>query len=374
MIESILASFSSASEVVDPSSPVGVRDFFTEENELPVRVFYPSMSTDFSRKANAGWFVRGLAYFIDGYLHFLFPNLRKYAVFRWLASFTAYVVSFFLPLARADLPMCKLDVPPKESDEKYPLIVFSHGLTGSGEEQALLFTYWAQQGFVVAYVHHCDGSSCMVPRPKLNSHLLYEHPDMLNYDKTFRPRKVRQRQEELHEMKNFILKGKGFDSDLRNVIDDSKVFASGFSFGAATASLEVVTHPSEYTACILLDGWFHIDVGEGFDFPKEVHDAGISIPTLFVGSAQFADMPGISKATANLSHDKSAAHILTKSKHQNFVDVGFWLPAWLLRKVGAVGECDFYATYTELLMITRNFLISQVHRDENSNMNLSYID
>jgi hypothetical protein len=88
--------------------------------------------------------------------------------------------------------------------------------------------------------------------------------------------------------------------------------------------------------------------------------AGISIPTLFVGSAQFAAMPGLASATAKLAHAKSTAHVLANSRHQNFCDVGFWLPIWLLRKTGAVGECDFDATYAELLMLTKDFLHSHL--------------
>jgi hypothetical protein len=218
---------------------------------------------------------------------------------------------------------------------------------------------------------------------------------------------VRQRQTELHEMKQFILHDPSFSPMLQALIDPSQVFAAGFSYGAATASLEVVTHPKDYAACILLDGWFHIEVGEGFDFPKEVHDTGtqqyvmsrlfctsivcvwfswdlliafpfeigISIPTLFIGSSQFADRPGLAKATENLAayhHCKSTSHVLANSKHQNFVDVGFWLPPWLLRKVGAIGACDFDATYVELLMLTKEFLGSQLKSSIKKEWVLSY--
>jgi hypothetical protein len=81
---------------------------------------------------------------------------------------------------------------------------------------------------------------------------------------------VRQRQSELHELKEFLV----HTSPWREAVDRTQVFAAGFSYGAATASLEVVTHPRDYLGCLLLDGWFHIDVGDGFDFPQESHDIG----------------------------------------------------------------------------------------------------
>ena len=156
-----------------------------------------------------------------------------------------------------------------------------------------MFAYWAQLGYIVAAIHHCDGSSSKVPRPHLNDHLLYEHPDMQNYDKDFRPRQglfnmhncsaqldfpkcfvlctvVSHRQKELHEMKEYMLK----ESPFHDVIDSSQIVAAGFSYGAATASLEVVRNPHDYKGCILLDGWFHIEVGDGFNFPQESHEKG----------------------------------------------------------------------------------------------------
>lgn len=361
MMGAISAYFSRTSQVLDSSKYVGVLDCHTPDSSLPVRVFYPACDkSDHSVKKSVSWFVYSLAYFIDGYVHFIFPKMRGNVVYRYLVWLLAFVLSLFMPMASVSLPMCKYDAVLPSDGKKLPLIVFSHGLTGSGEEQAMTFLYWVQQGFIVAAVHHCDGSSCKVPRPHLDSPLLYLHPNMQNYDVDFRPRQVRQRQLELHEVKQYMLCA----SPWKDIIDSSQVCAAGFSYGAATASLEVVTHPLDYAACILLDGWFHIEVGEGMDFPQETHDAGISIPTLFVGSAQFADRPGLAAATANLQHKQSSAHVLAKSKHQNFCDVGFWLPVWLLRRAGAVGECDFDATYASLLLLTKDFLHIHLKKTE----------
>jgi hypothetical protein len=177
------------SKILDPSIHVGVQDFHTSKSHLPFRVFYPACEhSDHSDKPNVGWFVRSLSYFVDGYMHFISPKLRENMVYRWLVTMVASIVSLFMPLAKSDLPMCKYDAEIPRNGKKYPLIVYSHGLTGTGEEQALTFAYWAQQGYVVAAIHHCDGSSCMVPRPQTNNHLLYQHPDMKNYDADFRPR------------------------------------------------------------------------------------------------------------------------------------------------------------------------------------------
>lgn len=185
----MFAAFSRTGEVLDSCKHVGVQDFLTPDNKIPFRVFYPACQhSDNSKKPNVGWFVRSLTYFIDGYMHFLSPKLRINVVFCWLVAFFARIISLFMPLARLPLPMCKYSAEIPTTGRKHPLIVFSHGLTGSGEEQALTFAYWAQQGYVVAAIHHCDGSSCKVPREHQDTHLLYQHPDMQNYDPQFRPR------------------------------------------------------------------------------------------------------------------------------------------------------------------------------------------
>lgn len=151
---SIFSYFSRTSKVLDSSKYVGVMDCHTDDNTLPFRIFYPVCDkSDSSGKRGVGWFVRSLAYFLDGYIHFLFPKMRQSGLYIWLVSVLSVVVSLFMPMANIDLPMCKYDAA-LPSDQKFPLLVFSHGLTGTGEESALTFAYWAQQGFIVG---ECEG-------------------------------------------------------------------------------------------------------------------------------------------------------------------------------------------------------------------------
>lgn len=228
-----------------------------------------------------------------------------------------------------------------------------------------MFSYWAQKGYVIASVHHCDGSSSKVPR-RGDMHLLYEHPDFINYDKDFRPRQVERREAELYEGLQFVLKDSLFSADVRSVIDDTSVIVGGFSYGAATATLSVTKRPNTYTACLLLDGWFYIDLGEGFKFPEPAHAKGLDIPALFIGSEQFANWDGIAKATAELAMSNthsagSITHVLQGSRHQNFTDVGFWLPTSLLSKVRMTGVCDYDEKYHELLNMTLTFFDSRTN-------------
>ena len=181
--------FSGAGRFVDSSHPVGVVDCFTGPNHIPFRVFYPGRE-EHNDKINVGWFVRSFSDFVEGYMHFIFPKGRTSVLLDWLISIVGILLSFLVPMASAVLPVCLHNAPVSANTTnsgEYPLIVYSHGLTGSGEEHALMFASWAQQGYVVACIHHCDGSSSRTPQ-KDGSFVYYEHADMKNYDVTFRPK------------------------------------------------------------------------------------------------------------------------------------------------------------------------------------------
>ena len=239
-----------------------------------------------------------------------------------------------------------------------------------------MFAHWAQRGYVVAVVHHCDGSSNQVPR-RAGNHLLYEHPDMLNYDINYRPNQIERREQELFEMLQFIQSPTDSDTSsdypipaaVRDSIDLSQVFVAGFSYGAATAALSVSKHPTTYRACILLDGWFHIDVpsrGASFAFPAAAHQPGaLRVPALFIGSEQFAMLPLLAGATTKLHSScpaGSALHVLDRSKHQNFTDVGFWIPIGVLKAIGMLGGCDYDDAYRRVLELTNAFLKQHKNR------------
>lgn len=300
---------------------VGVIDSQTK-SMIPFRVFYPSENHDVE---NVGWFVNGFNIFVEGYMHVLIPKLRNNMIVEWIISWIALIVSYMVPMANQSLPFCsKESKPHKMPNKKYSLLVFSHGLTGTGEEHALMFAHWAQRGFVVACIHHCDGSSHSVYKGS-NDRILYHHPpDLSNYDYDFRPNQVIKRESEIHEMLQYILHDKSFSPHVSSIINKDHISIGGFSYGAATASLSVINHPNQYKACILLDGWFYIEVSKGFPFPASVHQQGLHIPSLFIGSEQFAQRPLLSNATKFLADGNrhvrgSTCYVLRGTKHQNFI-------------------------------------------------------
>ena len=87
-----------------------------------------------------------------------------------------------------------------------PMIVFSHGLTGTGEEHATLFAHWARLGFVVSCVLHTDGSSSRSVGPD-GKPMYYQHPPSGapgEYPPNFRPNQIEHREANLSALYNYI--------------------------------------------------------------------------------------------------------------------------------------------------------------------------
>ena len=100
------------------------------------------------------------------------------------------------------IPRCTADAPPlQQTASPLPLVVWSHGLTGTGCEHGLLAATLALSGFVVALPHHSDGSSSLTDLGENKTKLRYIHPDYNNYDKEFRQKQAEYRASEVGEMR-----------------------------------------------------------------------------------------------------------------------------------------------------------------------------
>ena len=152
--------------------------------------------------------------------------------------------------------------------------------------------------------------------------------------------------------------------------------------------------PNRFQCAVFLDGWFHVDYSSkgylynfppeafGEDWPNGVNNGnershvienkeGLTIPSIFINSAQFEGYEKLYAATTTLanninSHNKhdstipeSKLHVIPNTKHQNFCDVGFWLPKVLLRRLGkllALGDADVLEASENILDLTLKFL------------------
>lgn len=353
---------------VGEEEAVGVRYFEGTEKHPPLRIFYPAAVSE-RKPRPVGWFHEGgVGNFISGYIH-LALIISHTCTFRWIVSPVVHILSLFLPLRWIKIPEVSLEAPlalMNGNARRRPVVLFSHGLTGTGQENALLHTCWAKRGFVVVSIHHRDGSSCRVPNSD-GSILWYDKgPPFSNYDPTFRPRQVQQRASEMMDAFRF-LSSVECPKQLRDGVDTNKVIAAGYSFGAATAALAAVQEQERFAGVVLLDGWFYIDVSESagveFEFPEQAFGSGIHKPMLFVNSQAFREMPKLWAATKKLANSSNAPeetemHVVPQTNHQNFTDAIFWLPKALVRKMA--GPAMPVDAYREIVNLTSSFMLKIV--------------
>eukprot|EP00956_Cyclotella_meneghiniana_P035462 scaffold115205_cov57-Cyclotella_meneghiniana.AAC.1 len=426
-----------------PSSP-------SNHERPPIRLFFPAAIDSINNSKRK---VKPARYFVNNRVSYVLQGLAHIALarhttrlYRYIYRPLAWMISLVFParflkiphtalvndyqqpaISYSPLTTAQLDND-KAASAGQSLVVFSHGLTGTGEENALFCTALAKRGYVVACIHHRDGSSSRVPMPD-GTCKFYDHlPSGEDYNPVHRLEQVSYRAREFLYATNWLLgetveplqqpHGSNNNDDdynchpilqqIRPTLDKNKVIASGFSYGSTTCSLAATINPHRYQCAVFLDGWFHVDYsskGYEYNFPPEAFgqdwpdkanignekshlipskEDGLAIPSVFINSLQFANydklygatrtladrinticiqrqrQPGREEGGRRTSIPETKLHVIPNTKHQNFCDVGFWLPKALLRRgVGRqvmLGEADVVEAAKEILNLTVEFL------------------
>ncbi len=429
--------FHSPNQLLVGDAPlVGVLDLppsATNHERPPIRLFFPATSSGHRSRRR----IKQARYFVDNRVSYVLQGFAHIALARHTTKFYRFIlrplmwmISLFFPVRFLKIPDTVL-VDTKEGGDasvryhnnnnnssnepnrkSQRLVMFSHGLTGTGEENAIFCTALAKRGYVVACIHHRDGSSSRVPMPD-GTCKFYDHlPNGDDYDPRYRLEQVSFRAKEFLYATRWLLGeecggggGDEYDShpilqQIRPDLDVNKVIASGFSYGSTTCSLAATMEPKRFRCAVMLDGWFHVDFsskGFEFDFPPDAfgqdwpssnnsdgggkkrnknvnHTDGLTIPSIFINSAQFEGYEKLYASTKKLANNinshnikddtttiipESTLHVIPNTKHQNFCDVGFWLPRFVLNRTGKflnLGKADFFEAQKDILDLTVNFL------------------
>eukprot|EP00301_Raphidiophrys_heterophryoidea_P007386 c12865_g1_i3.p1 GENE.c12865_g1_i3~~c12865_g1_i3.p1 ORF type:complete len:376 (-),score=80.07 c12865_g1_i3:1713-2840(-) len=329
---------------------VGVRSIRVPGSVL-IRVFYPAKR---GTSSPAKWFQHSMHHTTMGHIHALGI---QYATWKYrIVSVILRIISFFLPIYYMDVPFCYNNAEPTSVSSKLPLIMCSHGLTGTGEEHTLLFSNLARNGNVVVCVTHQDGSACRAVVSD-GSHLHYEHPILQGYNRKFRIKQVLQREKEVLLALRFVLHDPLFPSHIRDMIDESIVLTAGFSFGAATAAQVAANNPDKICACVLLDGWFRIDLSvfKGFaphdfeDLPPDAHRIGYPHPTLALTSHAFSVNKILAAGTSQIlrKFPQVEHHLIEGAQHQCFTELFLWFPGWILTRTAKL-PADTNVLFTKI--------------------------
>ena len=314
-------------------------EWFTDENdndvrEIMVQAWYPSENSD-----SIG---------TNSYMDFM--NLRS----KTLAS--AGKIPAFLP---SHLNMISTntrnDVACSDKLEKYPVLIFSHGITGSRHLHQILFEHLASKGYIVfALDHSFDANLTIFPDGKIADYRseITGHPDSV----LIREKQINTRAfdvgfiiDQIREIETGMI-----DSKLSGRLDLDRVALGGHSYGGATAILASHNHDI-VKACVVLDGWIS-------PIPDKVISEGINVPFLFMGRPSWhdSDYPGNYERLADLiTHSSNEKYDLriNQTLHLDYTDIPLMSP--LVKHVMDVGDLKPSTTLSLINDLVLGFL--EVH-------------
>ncbi|XP_064506777.1 platelet-activating factor acetylhydrolase isoform X1 [Pseudopipra pipra] len=244
--------------------------------------------------------------------------------------------------------------------EKYPLLIFSHGLGAFRTIYSAICIEMASQGFIVAAVEHRDESASATYYCKRRSVSESREESTSNMEKEWiyyrklktgeeerclRHKQVQQRAQECIKALNLILKissgeevtnvlHSDFDwNSLKDSVDTSRIAVMGHSFGAATV-IESLSKEIRFRCGIALDVWM-LPVGD------DIYENSVQQPLLFINSEKFQWADNILKIKKLISNDTNKKMITIKgSVHQSFPDFTFVSGGIIARFFKLKGEID----------------------------------
>ena len=321
-------------------------EWFTDENdkdvrEIIVQAWYPSENSD-SIGPNS-------------YMDFM--NLRS----KTLAS--AGKIPAFLP-SHLDMisTNTRNDVNCSNKLDKYPILIFSHGITGSRHLHQILFEHLASKGYVVfAPDHSFDANLTIFPDGKIADYRseITGHPDSVE----IREKQVNTRAldigfiiDQARKIESGII-----DSKLSGKLNLDKVALGGHSYGGATAIL-ASRNNEIIKACVVLDGWIS-------PIPDKVISEGINVPFLFMGRPSWddSDYPGNYERLADLiAHSSNRKYDIriNQTLHLDYTDIPLMSP--LVKHVMDVGDLNPSTTLSLINDLVLGFLeVHLLEKDHN---------
>lgn len=239
----------------------------------------------------------------------------------------------------------------ESENEKYPLVIFSHGAFGFRGSNYSTFMELASNGYVVCSIDHTyqsffskqtDGKTVIVNNDFINDAIAVQngdYDDKKNYELAHEWLKLRT--DDINFVLETILNNKD-NAYVYNLIDTEKIGLSGHSLGGATAA-ELGRMRKDIDAVIVIDGTM---IGEQIDFvdgKSVLNNDAYPVPILniynddhyneaLLNSSNYANM--VASKNAIDSHDV----VFKESGHLNFTDLPLFSP--FLAKMLGTGNID----------------------------------
>lgn len=304
-----------------------------EKPAVLARVFYP---TDKGHAKGSNWLPNNWSYAF-GYGDFLhIPSAAIALIMYPVLTLTRKKASLNAPLAAAR--------------EKYPVILFSHGLGGMRTTYSQLCGNLASRGFIVASIEHADGSAAFTSRLNESVKIPHYHPQKEDLREgedvnagllRVRTKQVTQRRDEIVSLLELLkeINNGNFSSllptsdrnknacvsQLSAKMDLEQLGIAGHSFGGASVIKVLATTSIKFKCAITLDPWMF-----------SVQDCQVkNIPVLNLQSSSFhwtSNMDAMQKMQKNSSfHKDSIFGHIRESSHQDASDLGLLFPFLMTR-------------------------------------------
>ena len=217
---------------------------------------------------------------------------------------------------------------------KYPVLVFSHGITGSRHLHQVLFEYLASRGYVIiAPDHSFDSNLTIFPDGRIADYRseITGNPDSV----TIREKQINTRALDIVFILGQVEKIEGglIPSKLNDRLDLNNIALGGHSYGGATATLASY-NDKRIKACLVLDSWIN-------PVPDTVISRGLRVPFLFMGRPNWddSDYPNnyekLEELMVNSSNKKYHLRI-KETLHLDYTDIPLMSP--LIKYVMQVGN------------------------------------
>uniref|UniRef100_A0AC35UHF8 1-alkyl-2-acetylglycerophosphocholine esterase n=1 Tax=Rhabditophanes sp. KR3021 TaxID=114890 RepID=A0AC35UHF8_9BILA len=240
--------------------------------------------------------------------------------------------------------------------KQFPVIVFSHGLSGCRHFYSVYASALASYGYVVASIEHRDLSACFTYKLKYDEDMKHKIEEGMimkmviseEADIQFRASQVHVRVKEYDALFDLldqlnagnigsrsyrIVHGDEFDwGQFQSRLDLKNVFLAAHSFGA-TSSLASLSLSKCFKGAVCLDAWMD-------PLSLEVLNT-VNNPVLFinVNSWQWAD--NVKRMKCAVKNNKNSGIVsMDGAVHQSFSDFSFLCQGFVGKKAGFQGDVD----------------------------------
>ncbi|CAK5081273.1 unnamed protein product [Meloidogyne enterolobii] len=170
-------------------------------------------------------------------------------------------------------------VPLAKSEEQFPVVVFSHGISGTRQLYSINCSSLSSHGYVVAALDHRDGSSCYtyeLNKDPFTGELIQKHIEMkkLPHEEQEYESRIAQVEQRTLETINMLKLFKKLNEGLRNSnveivcgnefdweqfkgrLNLDKAISIGHSFGGASALTSCAVEKG-FKCCVVMDAWLY---------------------------------------------------------------------------------------------------------------------